>query len=98
MERRGEEIPGERTGLVRKVTNVAVSEIAGDAGAPFAAVTSGLPTIQEEAAWRDKSIRPSHLAVDGLHEGFNVSVTERERLETARIIRVTRHVIRTNRA
>ena len=35
---------GERTGLVRKVTNVALSEIAGDAGAPFAAVTSGLST------------------------------------------------------
>jgi creatinine amidohydrolase/Fe(II)-dependent formamide hydrolase-like protein len=28
---------------------VALSEIAGDAGAPFAAVTSGLPTIRSES-------------------------------------------------
>lgn len=47
MKRRREEIPGERTGLVQKVTNVALSEIAGHAGAPFAAFTSGLPTTRE---------------------------------------------------
>ena len=56
MERRREQRPGERTGLVRKVTNVALSEIAGDAGAPFAAVTSGLPMIWELSHKRTEKV------------------------------------------
>jgi hypothetical protein len=58
VERRREERPGERTGLVRKVTNVALSEIAGDAGAPFAAVTSGLPTTRNLSS--NKSLLPDY--------------------------------------
>jgi len=40
----------------------------------------------------EKSIVPN-FAVDRLNEGFDVSGTECERLETARIVRVTGHVI-----
>ena len=40
----------------------------------------------------EKSIVPN-FAVDRLNEGFDVSGTECERLETARIIRVTGRVI-----
>jgi hypothetical protein len=39
-----------------------------------------------------------HFAVDRLNQSLDVSITERIGLETTRIIRVTGHVIRTNRA
>src|SRR6266700_244157 len=54
------------------------------------------PSRRSRTAW--ESIRPSHLAVDGLNEGFDVSVSECERLETARIVLVTGQVVRADRA
>jgi hypothetical protein len=60
-------------------------------------------------AWGEYQLRPSgifrlgpesglHFTVDRLNQGLDVPVTERESLKTAGIIRVTGHVIRTNRA
>jgi hypothetical protein len=39
-----------------------------------------------------------NFAVDCLNQSLDVSITERRGLQSARIIRVTGHVIRTNRA
>jgi len=47
---------------------------------------------------RAESIYGSHFAIDRLNQGLDVPVAERERLKTARIVWVTRHVVGTDRA